>query len=145
MSTSLPATGDGTSVSTLSVEIPNRGSSRSISSPSFFSHLVIVPSTTVSPSCGIVTGVATSRPPFSGGYRFAARAPGPQFGGGYRFAARAPGPQFGGGYRFAARAPGPQFGGGYRFAARAPGPQFGGGYHFESSCTASTIWSTWGR
>jgi hypothetical protein len=60
ISTSVPAIGEGTSVSTLSVEISNRGSSRSISSPSFFSHFVIVPSTTVSPSCGMVTGVATS-------------------------------------------------------------------------------------
>ena len=55
-----PATGEGTSVSTLSVEISKRGSSRSTDSPSCFSHLVMVPSTTVSPSCGIVTGVATS-------------------------------------------------------------------------------------
>src|SRR5437867_7916483 len=61
--TILPATGEGTSVSTLSVEISNSGSSRSMVSPSFFSHLVMVPSTTVSPSCGMVTGVGTSDPP----------------------------------------------------------------------------------
>src|SRR5439155_11387355 len=58
--TTFPPTGEGTSVSTLSVEISNSGSSRSTFSPSFFSHLVMVPSTTVSPSCGMVTGVATS-------------------------------------------------------------------------------------
>jgi hypothetical protein len=45
-------------VSTLSVEISNRGSSRSTLSPGPFSHLVMVPSTTVSPSWGMVT-VAT--------------------------------------------------------------------------------------
>jgi hypothetical protein len=49
----VPATGDGTSVSTLSVEISNSGSSRATLSPSFFSHFRIVPSTIVSPSCGI--------------------------------------------------------------------------------------------
>src|SRR2546426_6607553 len=64
--TTFPPTGEGTSVSTLSVEISNRGSSRSIVSPSFFSHLVMVPSTTVSPSCGMVTGVANVKPPSVG-------------------------------------------------------------------------------
>src|SRR6266511_567143 len=53
----VPATGEGTSVSTLSVEISNSGSSRPIASPSAFSHLRIVPSMTVSPSCGMVTVV----------------------------------------------------------------------------------------
>src|SRR2546422_238121 len=61
--TTFPPTGEGTSVSTLSVEISNSGSSRSTVSPSFFSHLVMVPSTTVSPSCGMVTEVATEQPP----------------------------------------------------------------------------------
>src|SRR5918999_6497816 len=56
----VPATGEGTSVSTLSVEISNSGSLRSTSSPSLFSHLTMVPSTTVSPSWGIFTGVGTS-------------------------------------------------------------------------------------
>src|SRR5919108_162660 len=50
----VPATGEGTSVSTLSVEISKSGSSRSISSPSCFSHFRIVPSTIVSPSWGIL-------------------------------------------------------------------------------------------
>ena len=63
--TSVPPIGDGTSVSTLSVEISNNGSSRSIVSPSFLSHFVIVPSTTVSPSCGIVTGGRHVEPPFA--------------------------------------------------------------------------------
>ena len=40
----IPAFGEGTSVSTLSVEISSIISSRSIISPSFFNHLVIVPS-----------------------------------------------------------------------------------------------------
>jgi hypothetical protein len=52
---SVPAAGDGTSVSTLSVEISNSGSSWATSSPSCFSHFRIVPSMTVSPSWGILT------------------------------------------------------------------------------------------
>src|SRR5439155_5170983 len=59
ISTSVPARGDGTSVSTLSVEISNSGPSRSTVAPCCFSHFVMVPSTTVSPSCGMVTAVAT--------------------------------------------------------------------------------------
>src|SRR5581483_6565882 len=54
---STPAAGEGTSVSTLSVEISNRGSSRATVSPSRLSHLRMVPSTTVSPSWGMVTVV----------------------------------------------------------------------------------------
>ena len=50
-----PAVGDGTSVSTLSVETSNSGSSTATGSPTFLNHLVIVPSVTVSPSWGIVT------------------------------------------------------------------------------------------
>ena len=52
---SLPATGEGTSVSTLSVETSSRGSSTATSSPSDLSQRVIVPSVTDSPSAGIVT------------------------------------------------------------------------------------------
>jgi hypothetical protein len=59
----VPATGDGTSVSTLSVEISNSGSSRSTCSPSFLSHFKIVPSTMVSPSCGIWIDVTTPSSP----------------------------------------------------------------------------------
>src|ERR1700691_702435 len=53
-----PAEGEGISASTLSVEISNRGSSRSILSPGFFSHLVIVPSKMLSPIWGMITSTA---------------------------------------------------------------------------------------
>src|SRR5215218_8039457 len=53
-----PETGEGTSVSTLSVEISNRGSSASTWSPSCLSQRVIVPSVIDSPSSGILIGVA---------------------------------------------------------------------------------------
>src|SRR6266550_4474195 len=59
----VPATGEGTSVSTLSVEISNRGSSRATASPSRLSHFRIVPSTIVSPSCGIWIDVTSSSSP----------------------------------------------------------------------------------
>jgi hypothetical protein len=59
----VPATGEGTSVSTLSVEISNNGSSRATESPSRFSHFKIVPSTIVSPSCGIWIDVTSSSSP----------------------------------------------------------------------------------
>src|ERR671921_222317 len=49
----VPATGEGNSALTLSV---------STSSPSDLSQRVIVPSVTLSPSCGIVTGLATAPP-----------------------------------------------------------------------------------
>src|SRR6476469_4129957 len=44
ISVRVPATGAGISASTLSVEISKMGSSRLTLSPTFFSHLVIVPS-----------------------------------------------------------------------------------------------------
>ena len=50
-----PATGDGISVSTLSVETSSNGSSTAIESPSFLSQRVTVPSVTDSPSAGMVT------------------------------------------------------------------------------------------
>ena len=49
-----PATGDGTSVSTLSVDTSNSGSSAATVSPIFLKKRVMVPSVTVSPSCGSV-------------------------------------------------------------------------------------------
>ena len=52
---STPATGDGISVSTLSVETSRSGSSTATISPSFFNQRVTVPSVTDSPSAGIVT------------------------------------------------------------------------------------------
>ena len=54
----MPATGDGISVSTLSVETSSNGSSTSTVSPTFFSQVVMVPSVTDSPSSGISTSVA---------------------------------------------------------------------------------------
>ena len=54
ISVRVPATGDGTSVSTLSVETSNNGSSAATASPTFLNQRVIVPSVTVSPSCGSV-------------------------------------------------------------------------------------------
>jgi hypothetical protein len=56
-SESVPAAGDGISVSTLSVEISKSGSSRSMRSPGFLSHLVSVPSTMLSPIWGMTTSV----------------------------------------------------------------------------------------
>src|ERR1019366_5099292 len=55
ISARMPAAGDGISVSTLSVEISNSGSSRSMRSPGFLSHLVSVPSTMLSPIWGMTT------------------------------------------------------------------------------------------
>ena len=52
-----PATGDGISVSTLSVETSKSGSSIAIESPTFFSQRVTVPSVTDSPKAGMVTTV----------------------------------------------------------------------------------------
>jgi hypothetical protein len=54
---SLPATGEGISVSTLSVETSRSGSSTSTSSPSCLSQRVTVPSVTDSPRAGMVTVV----------------------------------------------------------------------------------------
>jgi len=50
-----PATADGTSVSTFSVDTSNSVSSTATGSPTALAHEVMVPSTTVSPSCGIRT------------------------------------------------------------------------------------------
>src|SRR5215204_893430 len=58
----VPATGEGNSALTLSVSTSARGSSISTSSPSDLSQRVMVPSVTLSPSCGIVTGLATAPP-----------------------------------------------------------------------------------
>src|SRR5690606_23625998 len=52
-------TGEGTSVSTLSVEISSSGSSTSMVSPTCLSQRVTVPSVTLSPSSGRVTSVAS--------------------------------------------------------------------------------------
>ena len=65
ISSSVPATGDGISVSTLSVETSSSGSSTATSSPTFFSQRVTVPSVTDSPSAGRVIDVL-SPPPLAG-------------------------------------------------------------------------------
>ena len=54
--------GDGTSASTLSVEISNNGSSRSTLSPTFLIQRTTVPSAIDSPICGITTSVAIPDP-----------------------------------------------------------------------------------
>ncbi len=51
----IPAAGEGISASTLSVEISNSGSSRSMRSPTFLSHFVTVPSAIDSPIWGMMT------------------------------------------------------------------------------------------
>jgi hypothetical protein len=51
----IPEAGDGTSVSTLSVAISRMDSSASIRSPSFFNHLRIVASATLSPILGMIS------------------------------------------------------------------------------------------
>ena len=58
ISTISPATGDGTSASTLSVDTSSSGSSTPIRSPTCLHHRSTVPSVTVSPSCGIVMSTA---------------------------------------------------------------------------------------
>ena len=57
ISASTPATGEGISASTLSVEISKSGSSIATVSPMALSHLVIVPSKIDSPIWGMMTSV----------------------------------------------------------------------------------------
>ena len=59
ISVSTPLTGEGISVSTLSVDTSSNGSSAVTVSPTAFSQRVTVPSVTLSPSWGIDTVVAT--------------------------------------------------------------------------------------
>ena len=58
ISSRTPATGEGTSESTLSVDTSTMGSSSSTVSPTCLSHVVTVPSVTDSPRAGMVTEVA---------------------------------------------------------------------------------------
>jgi len=58
ISVTTPLAGDGTSVSTLSVEISSSDSSASMGSPSCLSHFVIVPSETETPIWGMTTSIA---------------------------------------------------------------------------------------
>ena len=60
ISSRVPATGEGISVSTLSVETSSNGSSTSTWSPTSLSQRVTVPSVTLSPSSGMVTAVPAS-------------------------------------------------------------------------------------
>ena len=62
ISSRVPATGEGTSVSTLSVETSTRGSSTSTCSPTSFSQRVTVPSVTDSPRAGSRTSVPEAEP-----------------------------------------------------------------------------------
>ena len=57
IASSVPATGEGISVSTLSVETSRSASSTATLSPTFLSQRVTVPSLTDSPSAGIVMTV----------------------------------------------------------------------------------------
>src|SRR5215475_7981753 len=57
ISVSTPAVVDGTSIDTLSVSISNRLSPGLMASPADLNHCVILPSATVSPSCGIKTSI----------------------------------------------------------------------------------------
>src|SRR5580692_2077631 len=59
ISASTPVVVDGTSIETLSVSISNRLSPGLTGSPADLNHLVIFPSATVSPSCGIRTSIFT--------------------------------------------------------------------------------------
>jgi hypothetical protein len=54
----VPATGEGISVSTLSVETSSNASSTATASPTFFNQRVTVPSETDSPNAGIEIIVA---------------------------------------------------------------------------------------
>src|SRR3954469_12017223 len=60
ISATRPLAGDGTSVSTLSVEISTIGSSFSTQSPTRFFHSTTVPSATDTPIWGIVTSTSVS-------------------------------------------------------------------------------------
>ena len=73
MAVSTPSAGDGTSESTLSVDTSNKGSSRATWSPTALYHLVMVPSVTVSPSCGMVTSGNVESPSGQGLHRLAER------------------------------------------------------------------------
>ena len=67
-----PLTGDGISVSTLSVEISSSPSSASTVSPTFLSQRVTVPSVTLSPSAGRTTEVLMCMTPSECRCRFPA-------------------------------------------------------------------------
>jgi hypothetical protein len=72
----VPATGEGISVSTLSVEISSSGSSTSTESPTRLSQRVTVPSVTDSPMAGMVTVVPSPAGPSGAGDAAGAAASG---------------------------------------------------------------------
>src|SRR5262245_8238345 len=74
ISASVPAAIDGTSIDTLSVSISNRLSPGFTAVPGPTNHFVILPSATVSPSCGIRTSI-DSLNPFPGDFLFRVRRP----------------------------------------------------------------------
>ena len=55
----MPVVVEGTSIDTLSVSISNRLSPGFTASPADLNHFVILPSATVSPSCGISTSISS--------------------------------------------------------------------------------------
>src|SRR6185369_13194861 len=61
ISVSVPLVVDGTSIDVLSVSISNRLSPGFTASPAALNHFVILPSATVSPSCGIRTSTCLLR------------------------------------------------------------------------------------
>src|SRR5688572_20330574 len=70
ISRTVPATGDGISVSTLSVETSSSGSSASTVSPTDLSQRVTVPSVTLSPRAGILIAVPAPPPCFGAASAF---------------------------------------------------------------------------
>jgi hypothetical protein len=60
ISVSVPDVVDGTSIDTLSVSISNRLSPGLTASPGKTNHWMILPSATVSPSCGIRTSICSA-------------------------------------------------------------------------------------
>src|SRR5215468_8033629 len=60
MAASVPAAIAGTSIDALSVSISNRLSPGFTASPALTNHFEILPSATVSPSCGIRTSIIVS-------------------------------------------------------------------------------------
>ena len=71
ISVNTPAAGEGTSESTLSVDTSKSGSSCATVSPTFFSQRMMVPSVTVSPSCGIVMSANVQTPSSESKHRLA--------------------------------------------------------------------------
>src|SRR5579863_9195100 len=78
ISESTPVVVDGTSIETLSVSISKRLSPGLTAAPADTNHLVILPSATVPPSCGIRTSMFSAASPDPFPYHFTRRADGTQ-------------------------------------------------------------------